>query len=43
VGGLGGQPDLMKKLLALGAQYVSTGNDISFLVGAATQKRMQFA
>jgi 4-hydroxy-2-oxoheptanedioate aldolase len=43
VGGLGGQPEVMKKLLALGAQYVSTGNDISFLVGAATQKRMQFA
>ena len=42
VGGLGGKPEFMKKLLSLGAQYVSTGNDVSFLVAAATQKRMQF-
>ncbi|POA81051.1 aldolase [Pseudomonas sp. FW305-E2] len=43
VGGLGNHPEQMKKLLAMGAQYVSTGNDITFLVAAATQKRMQFA
>jgi 2-keto-3-deoxy-L-rhamnonate aldolase RhmA len=42
VGGLGARPEMMKELLALGARYVSTGNDISFLVGAATQKRRQF-
>lgn len=42
VGGMGGHPEMMKELLAQGAQYVSTGNDISFLVGAATQKRKQF-
>lgn len=43
VGGLGGHPELIKKLVASGAQYVSTGNDISFLVGAAIQKRRQFS
>ncbi len=43
VGGLGSRPDLIKEFVALGARYVSTGNDLSFLVGAATQKRRQFA
>ncbi|HDS0927423.1 TPA: siderophore biosynthesis protein SbnG [Pseudomonas putida] len=42
VGGIGGRPDLIKDLLAKGARYVSTGNDISFLLAAATQKRQQF-
>lgn len=42
VGGLGSRPDLIKELLELGALYVSTGNDISFLASAATQKRQQY-
>ncbi|WP_129287443.1 aldolase/citrate lyase family protein [Streptomyces sp. GZWMJZ-114] len=42
VGGLGGRPDLIRQYLDLGAGYVSTGNDISFLSAAATQKRRQF-
>ncbi|WP_270889674.1 HpcH/HpaI aldolase family protein [Pedococcus sp. 5OH_020] len=42
IGGLGGRPDLIRKYLQLGAQYVSTGNDISFLLAAATEKRRQF-
>ena len=33
IGGLGGRPDLIRKYLELGAGYVSTGNDISFLHG----------
>ena len=43
IGGMGGRPDLIAKYLELGAGYVSTGNDISFLSAAATQKRRQFA
>ncbi|WP_339428346.1 MULTISPECIES: HpcH/HpaI aldolase family protein [unclassified Pseudomonas] len=42
IGGLGSRPDLIKELLALGARYVSTGNDISFLLDAAVRKRQQF-
>lgn len=42
IGGLGGRPDLIRRYLSLGARYVSTGNDISFLSAAATQKRQQF-
>ena len=43
IGGLGGWPDLIRRYLELGAGYVSTGNDITFLSTAATQKRQQFA
>lgn len=43
VGGLGSRPDLVNQYVELGAGYVSTGNDISFLVNAAAQKRQQFA
>ena len=43
IGGLGGRPDLIRRYLELGASYVSTGNDISFLSAAASQKRAQFA
>jgi 4-hydroxy-2-oxoheptanedioate aldolase len=43
IGGLGGWPDLIRQYLDLGAGYVSTGNDISFLSAAASQKRQQFA
>ena len=42
IGGLGGRPDLIHQYLELGAGYVSTGNDISFLSAAAAQKRQQF-
>ena len=42
IGGLGGRPDLIRRYLELGAGYVSTGNDISFLSAAAAQKRQQF-
>ncbi len=42
IGGLGGWPDLIRQYLELGAGYVSTGNDISFLSAAAAQKRQQF-
>jgi 2-keto-3-deoxy-L-rhamnonate aldolase RhmA len=42
VGGLGARPDLIRQYLDLGAGYVSTGNDISFLSAAAAQKRRQF-
>lgn len=43
IGGLGGWPDLIRQYLELGAGYVSTGNDITFLSTAAKQKRQQFA
>ena len=43
VGGMGGRPDLISRYLELGASYVSTGNDITFLSAAAAQKREQFA
>jgi len=42
LGGIGGRPDLIRTYLDLGAGYVSTGNDISFLSAAAAQKRHQF-
>ncbi|OZC61919.1 aldolase [Rhodococcus sp. 15-725-2-2b] len=43
IGGMGGRPDLIRQYLDMGAGYVSTGNDISFLAGAAAQKRQQFS
>lgn len=43
IGGLGAWPELIRRYLDLGAGYVSTGNDISFLSAAAAQKRKQFA
>jgi 4-hydroxy-2-oxoheptanedioate aldolase len=42
IGGLGARPDLITQYLELGAGYISTGNDISFLSAAAAQKRRQF-
>ena len=42
IGGMGGRPDLIRHYLDLGARYVSTGNDITFLGTAAAQKRQQF-
>lgn len=41
VGGLASRPDLIKHFVGLGARYISTGTDLSFLMGAATQKRRQ--
>ena len=38
VGGLAGRPDLVAKFVAEGARYVSTGTDLGFLIGAATER-----
>jgi 4-hydroxy-2-oxoheptanedioate aldolase len=43
VGGLASRPELIRKFVALGARYVSTGTDLSFLMGAAVQKRKEVA
>jgi len=42
IGGLGGRPDLVKRYRELGAGYISAGNDISFLLAAATEARQRF-
>ncbi len=41
VGGLASRPDLMAEYVRLGARYVSTGTDLSFLLGAATARAKQ--
>jgi len=38
VGGLAGRPDLVAAFVKAGARYVSTGTDLGFLLGAATEK-----
>jgi len=38
VGGLSGNPEFVSELVKRGARYISTGTDLSFLVGAATEK-----
>jgi 4-hydroxy-2-oxoheptanedioate aldolase len=38
VGGLAGRNDLMTKFVQMGARYVSTGTDMSFLMSACAQK-----
>ena len=38
VGGLASRPDLIAEYVRMGARYVSTGTDIGFLLGAATQR-----
>jgi 2-keto-3-deoxy-L-rhamnonate aldolase RhmA len=38
VGGLGSRPDLVEKFVRMGARYVSTGTDLSFLLAASTAK-----
>jgi 2-keto-3-deoxy-L-rhamnonate aldolase RhmA len=43
VGGLASKPELIRKYIALGARYVSAGTDLSFLIGAAIEKRKQVA
>jgi 4-hydroxy-2-oxoheptanedioate aldolase len=41
VGGLANAPHLIKDFVRLGARYVSTGSDLSFLLSAATSKAKQ--
>src|SRR4051812_17812115 len=41
VGGLSAHPDLTAEFVKMGARYVSTGTDLSFLLGAATAKAKQ--
>ena len=43
VGGLASRPDLMAEYIRMGARYVSTGTDLSFLLGAATTRARQIA
>jgi 2-keto-3-deoxy-L-rhamnonate aldolase RhmA len=38
IGGIGSRPDLVAEFVAEGARYVSIGSDLSFLIGAATDK-----
>jgi 4-hydroxy-2-oxoheptanedioate aldolase len=41
VGGLASRPDLMAEYVRMGARYVSTGTDLSFLLSAATARAKQ--
>ena len=41
VGGLASRPDLAAEFVKMGARFVSTGTDLGFLLGAATQKAQQ--
>jgi len=41
VGGLGGRPKLTAEFVKMGARYVSTGTDLGFLLGAATEQAKQ--
>jgi 2-keto-3-deoxy-L-rhamnonate aldolase RhmA len=41
VGGLASRPDLMAEYVKMGARYVSTGTDLSFLLSAATARAKQ--
>ena len=41
VGGLASRPDLVAEYVRMGARYVSSGTDIGFLLGAATEKAKQ--
>jgi 4-hydroxy-2-oxoheptanedioate aldolase len=43
VGGLSSRQDLVSDLVRIGARYVSTGTDLAFLLGAATQHARQVA
>ena len=38
IGGIGSRPDLVAQFVGEGARYVSIGSDLSFLIGAATDK-----
>jgi 4-hydroxy-2-oxoheptanedioate aldolase len=41
VGGLGARPKLTAAFVKMGARYVSTGTDLGFLLGAATEQARQ--
>jgi 4-hydroxy-2-oxoheptanedioate aldolase len=43
VGGLASRPDLMAEYVRMGARYVSSGTDLSFLLSAATARAKQIA
>jgi 4-hydroxy-2-oxoheptanedioate aldolase len=43
IGGLASRPDLIRKYVELGGRYVSLGGDLPMLLGAAAQKRAEFA
>jgi 2-keto-3-deoxy-L-rhamnonate aldolase RhmA len=38
IGGLASRPDLVEKFVRMGARFVSTGTDLSFLMAACTSK-----
>jgi 2-keto-3-deoxy-L-rhamnonate aldolase RhmA len=38
IGGLGSRPDLVERFVRMGARFVSTGTDLSFLMAACTGK-----
>jgi 4-hydroxy-2-oxoheptanedioate aldolase len=41
VGGLGSRPKLIAEFVKMGARYVSTGTDLGFLLGAASEQARQ--
>jgi 2-keto-3-deoxy-L-rhamnonate aldolase RhmA len=41
VGGLASRPDLVAEYVRMGGRYVSTGTDLGFLIGAATERARQ--
>jgi 2-keto-3-deoxy-L-rhamnonate aldolase RhmA len=41
VGGLSSRPKLVAEFVRMGARYVSTGTDLAFLLGAATERAKQ--
>jgi 4-hydroxy-2-oxoheptanedioate aldolase len=41
IGGLGTRPDLVEKFVKLGARFVSTGNDLGFLMAECTRRARQ--
>ena len=38
IGGLASRDDLMTQFVQMGARYISTGTDLSFLIGACAQR-----
>lgn len=42
IGGVSAYPDIIAELIQLGARYISTGTDLSFLLNAATAKAKEF-